>query len=116
MTRTLVFDGPRAAKRFELLWLSLLNGGDGKGDRSPVTIRKEARLQTLLDTISESVEGPGDPPLRKLAGEAATIAVPQEDFDLLVTYAEKTGWTPRVAREVVDLWDWLSAAPRKDTP
>jgi hypothetical protein len=47
-------------------------------------------------------------------GGAVTVA--QEDFDLLVTYAEKCGWTPRVAREVVDLWDWLSAAPRKDEP
>jgi hypothetical protein len=45
MTRTLTFDGPRGAKRFELVWLSLMNGGDGKGDRSPAIIRKEARLQ-----------------------------------------------------------------------
>lgn len=115
MTRTLSFDGPRGAKRFELLWLALMNGGDGKGERNPVTIRKEARLQTLLDTISESVNG-SEPPTRALAKEGASVAVPQEDFDLLQSYSEKCGWTPRVAREVVDLWDWLSAAPRKDTP
>lgn len=113
MTRTLVFDGPRGAKRFELLWLALMNGGDGKGERSPTVIRKEARLQTLLDTISESVNG-SEPPVRALAQEGATVAVTQEDFDLLQSYAEKCGWTPRVAREVVDLWDWLSAAPRED--
>jgi hypothetical protein len=113
MTRTLVFDGPRGAKRFELLWACLLNGGDGKGDRSPAVIRKEARLQTLLDTISESVNG-SEPPARALAQDGATVDVSQEDFELLQQYAEKTGWTPRVAREVVDLWDWLSAAPRKD--
>ena len=115
MTRTLVFDGPRGAKRFELLWLSLMNGGDGKGERTPPLIRKEARLQTLLDTISEPVNG-SEPPARALTIDGLAVDVSQEDFELLQQYAEKCGWTPRVAREVVDLWDWLSAAPRKDTP
>jgi hypothetical protein len=113
MTRTLVFDGPHGAKRFELLWLALIVGGDGKGERTPTVIRKEARLQALFEPISESIHG-SEPPSRVLTTEDAALEVTQEDFDVLQQYAEKVAWTPRYAREVVDLWDWLSAAPRKD--
>ena len=117
MTRVLVFEGPKAAKRFELLRAALLNAGDGKGERSPSTIRKEARLQDLLDEIS--VEGTAngngqDPDPRVLREGEHTMTLSQEDFDLLSQYADKTAWSPRAARAVVDLWDWLSAAERRD--
>jgi len=113
MTRTLVFDGPRGSKRFELLWLALIVGGDGKGERTPPVIRREARLQTALEAISEPVNG-SEPPSRALTQDEAIVELTQEDFDHLLQYAEKVPWTPRFAKEVVDMWDWLSAAPRKD--
>lgn len=117
MTRVLMFDGPKGAKRFELLRASLLNAGDGKGDRTPATIRKEARLQDLLDEISVVGEANGngqDPDPRVLKEGSHTMTLAQEDFDLLSQYADKTAWSPRAARAVVDLWDWLSAAERRD--
>lgn len=111
MTRVLNFEGERATQRFELLRAALLNGGDGKGERTALTIRKEARLLDLFDTISTPN---GSPDVRVLSEGAQLLVIPQEDFELLQLYAEKTPWTPRVARQAVDLWDWLSAAERRD--
>jgi hypothetical protein len=112
MTRVLVFDGPKAAKRFEMLRLAVVNGGDGKGDRSPVTIRKEARLMDTLDSVSQN--GGPDPDVRRLLAEDLMAIFAQEDFELLQQYAEKTPWTPRASRDAVDLWDWLSASEKRD--
>ena len=118
MTRVLEFSGPRAPKRFQLLWTSLLAGGDGKSERTPVAIRKEARLQTLLETISEPVPVNGDGTLnmRTLTDPSGSlvIPIPQEDFELLVQYSEKTQWSPHVSKDIVDLWDWLSTAEKRD--
>jgi hypothetical protein len=115
VTRILTFDGPRGSKRFELLYTALMSAGDGKGDRSSATIRKEARLFDLLDEVSEvnpdAIQGNVD---RRLSTAPVSIAIPQEDHELLVKYAEATPWAPRASREAVDLWDWLSAAERRD--
>jgi hypothetical protein len=114
MTRALTFDGPRGPKRFELLYTALMSAGDGKGDRTAPTIRKEARLFDSLDEISEvnPEAAPGNVDRRLTA--PASIEVSQEDHELLVKYAETTPWAPRASREAVDLWDWLSAAERRD--
>lgn len=114
MTRTLVFDGPKAERRLDLLLMAVLSAGDGTGDRGPATIRKEARLLEAFDSVSVAAPTLADRDARALKVEpgvtqAATIS--QEDFDLLTQYAEKAKWTPRVAREAVDLWDWLSTVP-----
>ena len=63
MTRVLDFSGPRAPKRFQLLWTALMAAGDGKGERSPAVIRKEARLQDVLESISIATPRPngGEP-------------------------------------------------------
>lgn len=115
MMRHLVFDGDRGPKRFQLLWTAFLSGGDGKGERGPAVIRREARLQDVLEAISvPSVNGDGNPDARTLRDDAAPLMLTQEDFELLQQYAEKTPWTPRVSRDVVDLWDFLSAAPKQD--
>lgn len=119
MQRIVTFDGPKAALRFELLRTALLSGGDAKGERTPATIRKEARLQDALDAISTAVPTPQDPEARTLRvsenGDGdLRLTFTQEDFDLLQQYSEKTAWTPRVSRQVVDLWDWLSSAERRD--
>ena len=111
MTRVLEFSGPRALKRFQLLWASLMAGGDGKGERTPATIRKEARLQTLLEDASESVNGDG---ANRTLRDSCEVSLSQEDFDLLQQYSEKTQWSPQVSKDVVDLWDWLSTAEKRD--
>jgi hypothetical protein len=112
MTRVLEFSGPRAPKRFQLLWASLMAGGDGKGERTPGTIRKEARLQDALEPLSDQSSTNGGGPTLKADG--AMITVSQEDFELLVQYSEKTQWSPQVSKDVVDLWDWLSTAEKRD--
>ena len=119
MTRVLDLSGPRAQKRFQLLWASLMAGGDGKGERTPVTIRKEARLQALFEDASEPVPVNGDgaagaPNMRSLTEQCEQISLSQEDFDLLQQYSEKTQWSPQVSKDVVDLWDWLSTAEKRD--
>jgi len=114
MTRILDFTGPRAPKRFALCWLALMAGGDGKGERTREIIRKEARLQDAFEAISTNGEAPSNGlPVRILAADFA-LPLPQEDFELLDTYVEKAAWTPQASRDVVDLWDWLSASEKKD--
>ena len=125
MQRVLVFDGDKAVKRFAMLRVSLLSGGDGKGERSREILRKEARLLDALDTVSAPVTGErrrrvddqGDPEARELKqfvdGELR-VTIAQNDFDLLSSYVDKTPWVPRAARSAVDLQDWLSAAEKLD--
>jgi hypothetical protein len=116
MTRVIVFDGPKGPRRFELLRTALVNGGDGKSDRTPAVIRKEARLLDAFDAISRS-EANQDPDWRVLStngSDPLSLTVSQEDFDLLTQYSEKAQWTPRAARDAVDLWDWLSSAEKRD--
>jgi hypothetical protein len=120
MTRTLTFDSPKAALRFEMLRAAMLAGGDGKGDRTPIMIRKEARIQKALEAISDPV--PSGRPQRRVSDleevrvlrnhGPQTLELAQEDFELLQQYSEKVQWNPRVSCEVVELWDWLSAAER----
>lgn len=113
MTRTLVFEGSKADKRFKLLRIALLGGGDGKGERSRDVIRKEARLLDVLDSIS--VVSNGNEEERTLNVELpAKVTIPQEDFALLVSYTENAPWVPRAARDAVDLWDWLSTTPKDE--
>lgn len=118
MKRILTFDGPRAPKRFQLLWTSLIAGGSTNGDsskdRTPAVIRKEARLQDALESISDAVEAGPNEPDRALKMAGGTLTLTQEDFDLLQQYTEKTPWMPRVSRDVVDLWDFLSACPKHE--
>jgi hypothetical protein len=112
MTRILVFSGPRAPKRFELLWAAL-HISDDKAERNPTIIRKEARLQDILEKASIPANG-GDPILsRELKGEP-TLTLTQEDFDFLQKATEQVKWTPMASKDVVDLWDWLSVAEKND--
>lgn len=122
MTRILVFDGDRAEKRFELIRTAILLAGDGKGERTRVIIRKEARLLDALDKISDFAPLLADPEKRVLADpdrrvlkpEGGTLEITQEDFELLQKYVDETPWLPHAARAAVDVQDWVSAAERKD--
>lgn len=111
MTRVLDFTGEKGAKRFDLLRTALLNAGDGKGDRTRDRIRKEARLLDALDTVSVAADADGRT-LNLVGDQAVTIG--QDDFDLLTQYVDTTPWVPRVARDAVDLQDWLSASEKRD--
>lgn len=113
MQRIVTFDGPRAAKRFDLLQTALLSGGDGKGDRNRSVLRSEARLLDALDLISEPSTGV----LRRLVPDATpalSLTITQEDHDLLQKYVDTTPWLPVAARDAVDVQDWVSAAERVD--
>lgn len=114
MTRVLELTGPRASMRFKLLWTTLMQGGDGKGERNPVVIRKEARLCDALETVSVSTTQNGGPPQRELIPDGGHVTLSQEDFELLQAYSEKTQWSPAASRDVVDLWDFLSTAEKRD--
>lgn len=112
MKRVLTFDGPKASKRFELLRIALLSGGDGKQPRTREVLRGEARLLDALDTISVE-QGADNRILHPSLPQ--TISIGQDDWVLLSTYADTTLWAPKIAREVVDLQDWLSAADKVDS-
>lgn len=114
MTRRLVFDGDKAARRFELLRFALEGAGDGKGERTRQVIRQEARLFDLFDTISELTDKPDDGWTRRLLCPPQSITVAQADHELLVRYTDTALWFPRSARDAVDLQDWLSAADKLD--
>lgn len=114
MTRVLDFSGPRAPMRFTLCWATLMAGGDGKGERTPTTIRKEARLHTAFEVISVALAKNGSSPQRELIPDGGRVVLSQEDFDLLQQYSERTQWNPAASRDVVDLWDWLSTAEKRD--
>ena len=115
MQRVLDLTGPKASMRFTLLWSTLMAGGDGKGERTPTIIRKEARLYDAFELVSVALSSAnGGPPQRELVPDGATVILAQEDFELLQQYSEKTQWNPAASRQVVDLWDWLSTAEKRD--
>lgn len=114
MTRVLDFAGARGPKRFELLRTALLSAGDGKGERVRERIRKEARLLDALDSVSDPTPIDGDPDRRSLKPDGGKAVINQDDCDLLLTYVDTTPWVPRVARDAVDLQDWLTASERLD--
>jgi hypothetical protein len=115
MTRVLIFDGPTAAKRFELCHRAVLGFGNGKDERTREVIRKEARILDALDAISEpdrEAVKAGDKDARQLQAAGGTVTLAQDDFALLEKDVETTPWLPRVARDVVDVQDWLSACEK----
>lgn len=116
MTRVLDFCGDKGPKRFELIRLAVLSAGDGKGERTREIIRKEARLLDALDTVSRPVKSETDPDARQLdiLLDALTITLKQDDFELLSQYVDKCPWVPRVSRDAVDVFDWLSASEKVD--
>jgi hypothetical protein len=122
MQRRLTFDGEKAAARFAFLYEALLAFGDGKSERSRAIVRQEARILDALEPISvpdpsqmitcEACGRRGNEDARVLCPGTHTVTLGQEDHELLVRYVDKRPWLPRVARTVVDVQDWLSAAER----
>lgn len=113
MTRVLDFSGPKSTVRFELCYIAILGAGDQKGLRDRATIRKEARLLDALDSISRelgTLSEIGSP--RALSSFGGRIQIQEEDHALLVQYADKTPWTPKVSRQAVDVQDFLSSAEK----
>ena len=114
MKRVVVFEGEKAAKRFELCRIAILGAGDAKGPRNRETIRREARLLDAFDAVSaaDPKADEKDPDARVLKPEGGSVTISQEDHVLLATYLDTTPWMPRIARAVVDAQDWLSAAEK----
>ena len=78
-------------------------------------IRREARILDMLDSVS--VEN-RDPAALKLANGEARSVIPgammileQSDHELVKKRVEGVPWLPVLSRQVVDLVDWLKAAP-----
>lgn len=113
MTRTVIFDGDKAAKRFEFCRIAVIGAGNGKGERTREVVRREARILTALDAISEPMPPTEEDksPRALLAGEHVWT-LSQEDHALLEGYLDTTPWLPRAAQSAVDVQDWWSAAEK----
>jgi hypothetical protein len=115
MKRVLVFDGPKAAKRFDLCMTAIMMAGDGKGTRDRETIRKEARLLDAFDSISVCPDPAVDAGTRILKEPGPlTITLRADDHSLLTHYLDTTQWTPKASREACDVQDWADAAEKID--
>ena len=112
MTRTVVFDGDRAAKRFELVRTAILNAGDGKAERSRERIRKEARVLDMLDEISEPAIPPKMEGDRQLRIGQHTLTLKQDDHKMVEEYLNLTPWLPRTAQAATDTQDWWETAEK----
>lgn len=114
MTRVLVFDGANGPRRFELCRVAVLAAGNGKGERTRDTVRREARLLDALDTVSVPKPDADEkaPDGRVLNPDCIQLTLAQDDFTLLEKYLDETPWLPLAARAAVDVQDWLSAAAK----
>ena len=123
MYRRLEFTGPKAAKRFALCLEAVLDMGDQKGERTRSVLRQEARILDAFDSVSEpdQTQMTSCASCGRLANAEArrlsvivdhSIDLSPEDHELLARYVDGRPWLPRIARDVVDVQDWLSAAQR----
>lgn len=122
MTRTITFnaDEARNQKRFEFIIGAMLLGGNHEQQSSRGSIevlRREARILNVLDAISDPNPDPQAPKLAnnepaRTVRANAVMELDQPDFELLRKRLEETPWMPKVARDVVDAVDWLSAAEK----
>ncbi len=113
MERVIRFDGPKAARRFELVRVAVTQAGDGKGERARERIRREARILDALDTISapkDAAQPDGD----RVLGESVpyTLTLDQADHKLVEDYLNSTPWLPRTSRDAVDAQDWWESAEK----
>lgn len=126
MKRTLTFPigQSKNQQRFETLTNALLvvplapNGALQPARGLPI-LRQEARLQELLDGISEEntdllAAKAFDGTAHRTVRHGTSIDLLQEDFALLESRAKTIDWQPTLARRVVDVVDWLSTAPTID--
>ena len=121
MKRELVFEGDKAQKRFELLYgaVILVNAASTTQPvRGIEVIRREAKILDYLDSVSlpdpaSGTMASGEPARAIIPGSKITFDQPT--FDLLKKRVEDCAWVPKIARDVVDLVDWMSSA-REVTP
>jgi hypothetical protein len=114
MTRTVVFDGDKAAKRFEMVVTAVQNAGDGKAERSRERVRREARILDALDMVSEPKTTDAPDGLRELKPLPQTLVLDQADHKLVEDYLNTTPWLPRAARAAVDVQDFWESAQKND--
>lgn len=117
MTRTLTFNvATHNQQRFRLLYEAILLGGQTPSRGSGIDVlRKEAAILDALDAVSDPPATDaqtlvnGDRARQVRPGEILVLA--QHELDLLKKRLEDGPWLPQVARQVVDVVDWCSAAP-----
>ena len=123
-TRTLVFGEPddkTAAERYELIYQGFVTGGNADPRKGMEVIRREAKILDKLESIGVMPDattpcetcgrdsgGLVTPKLKK--GKQA-VQLDQPEYDLMRKYLEATPWTVKMSRKIVDLVDWLAAAP-----
>ena len=115
VARVITFDrNGRGQRRFEIFYAAILLGAP-KAGRGLEVLRREARILDALDAISTAVDGaaPGPVPPRHVT-PAARLVLAQPEYDLLARYLEGVEWAPAASRDVVDAFDWLSAAATED--
>lgn len=121
MTRRLMFEGPRAQRRFELIWTGFFAGGNfnatperPKPQNDKNTRRQIKRIHDALEAIStgtpESLTN--QTCQRTIVPNFAVLELQQGDFALLEQYIDRCAWTVQVERDVVDLQDWMDAADK----
>jgi len=108
--RVLEFQGPKANKRFEMLYNAVLIGGNGQRTGGIEILRREARLLDQLDAISVLASPPREffnkQPARDVT-VPGSLALEPADYDLLRQRLGEAPWLPQSARDVVDAMDWL---------
>lgn len=120
MTRRLVFEGPKAQRRFELAWVGFFGGGNHVPDPSRPkpqndknTRRQIKRIHDALEAISTGDEGSETlPTCARTVRDGAVLILAQGDFALLEKYIDQCHWVTQVERDVVDLQDWMDAADK----
>lgn len=115
MTKTIVFDGPKAASRFTRIYEAVILGGTLPNQKRGIEIyRREAKILDALDAISATVDGkmitPNVPTRALLRAEGGTITLDVGDLNVLLDRLKlEDVWQSAVSRELVDAVDWLTA-------
>jgi hypothetical protein len=104
-TRILKFASDEEREMFPMLYAGFMNGGNGPQAKGMEVTRREVRILDKLDAVSEDNEV-GD---RVLKSGSHDVVLEQPEFELLKRYFENTPWTTKVARQVVNISDWLAA-------
>ncbi len=125
--RTLTFAASLLhAQYYAMLYKALAERGGSPGRPSREDLLAERRLLTAFQAAGTPVGDPpefipGDPPgfdarFYTLTAQGGTVQIRQKpDFALLERYLEQTPFQAGLTGILLDLEDWLSAAPKSDT-
>ena len=110
-TRKLTFESDQDRSYFPMLYAGFMNGGNSPSPKGMEVTRREVRILDKLDDISHDVPETGE---RVLNEGPQQILLDQPEYELLKRYFENTPWTTKVARQVVNISDWLANIQPED--